>query len=356
MIVLRTAAGLRQLRFCCPRNSNPARSFATIDTMKTTLRSAAAAAVICLVIVPALAAVAAPPCIQNDTLTVEFDQASGTFRLLDRASQSAFVTSGRLSATGGVATLTKISDPAFGRGQAIAVSHPDGSRDTIMLFPKLPFALFRASRHNRGRTAILIRQVQTLSATVALGRSAGELTTLGTSGLLAPDKNPGSYAWLAVADPGSRRGVVGGWLTHERGSGIVFSKVESSQVQLAAQIDYGRLRLAPRNPKPWRPSRSAVSRMRGWAWRPGPMPSRGFTDIKLPPQPTGYCTWYSRPYGGASDEKQPGRTNRLRRHATWRRSGFPWCKSTTAGKPAFPPTARSATSPPRPPPDLIPAA
>ena len=27
------------------------------------------------------------------------------------------------------------------------------------------------------------------------------------------------------------------------------------------------------------------------------------SDIHLPPQPTGYCTWYSKPYGGAADEK-----------------------------------------------------
>ena len=26
-------------------------------------------------------------------------------------------------------------------------------------------------------------------------------------------------------------------------------------------------------------------------------------DVRLKPQPTGYCTWYSRPHGGASDEK-----------------------------------------------------
>ena len=39
------------------------------------------------------------------------------------------------------------------------------------------------------------------------------------------------------------------------------------------------------------------------ASKPGPTPWPRHYDIKLPPQPVGYCTWYSKPYGGAADEK-----------------------------------------------------
>ena len=45
----------------------------------------------------------------------------------------------------------------------------------------------------------------------------------GTGGLLAPDKNPGSYLFLTCADPDTRRGIVAGWITEDRGSGVVVS-------------------------------------------------------------------------------------------------------------------------------------
>jgi len=44
-------------------------------------------------------------------------------------------------------------------------------------------------------------------------------TPSATGGLRTPAQNPGSYAFLAVADPESRAGVVGGWVTNDRGSG-----------------------------------------------------------------------------------------------------------------------------------------
>ena len=46
-------------------------------------------------------------------------------------------------------------------------------------------------------------------------------------------------------DPATRAGMVGGWLTHDRGSGVVFSPVEDDAARMEAQIDYGRLRIKP---------------------------------------------------------------------------------------------------------------
>ena len=40
-------------------------------------------------------------------------------------------------------------------------------------------------------------------------------------------------------------GLVGGWLTHERGSGIVLAGTESNGLQYNARTDYGRLIVAP---------------------------------------------------------------------------------------------------------------
>ncbi len=119
--------------------------------------------------------------------------------------------------------------------------------------------------------------LRTVSAEAQLGKPHTQLRALGTAGLTAVDKNPGSYAYLAVVDPATRAGIVGGWLTHDRGSGVVFSPVENDAVRMDAQIDYGRLRIKPGQDARRRPSRSAGSTMRGWDWKPTPTRSRAST-------------------------------------------------------------------------------
>jgi hypothetical protein len=243
---------------------------------------------------------AQPLTIENAALAVKFD--AGRFSLTTKPTQRVFVKDGQLSAPGGTAKVVPVTDKTFGPGQSIEVAYAEGHRDTITLFPDLPFALFRSSIHNRGSEATVTKSVRPFSAVVDLGRPAAELTTLGTGGLLAPDKNPGSYVWLAVAEPQSRRGVVCGWLTHDRGSGVMFSKVENEQVRVAGQIDYGRLRAAPG--KTVELETLAVggfddARLGLEAWADA---VAKVYDIKLRPQPTGYCTWYSQPHGGASDQ------------------------------------------------------
>ena len=94
-----------------------------------------------------------------------------------------------------------------------------------------------------------------------------ELRAFGTAGLTAVDKNPGSYAYLAVVDPATRAGIVGGWLTHDRGSGVVFSPVENDAVRMVAQIDYGRLRIKPGQDARTETFASAGSTMRGRDWK-----------------------------------------------------------------------------------------
>ncbi len=241
--------------------------------------------------------------IQNASLAVNWDSAAGRFQLTARPTQRVFVKDGQFSAESGAAKVTTVSDRVFGQGQAIEVSYASGTRDRIMLFPNLPFALFRSTLHNGTSEATLTRKLGTLSATVDPDRPATDLKTLGTGGLLPPDKNPGSYVWLAVAEPQSRSGVVGGWLTHDRGSGVVFSKIENERVRLDAQIDYGRLRLAPGKTEELETFAIGYfddARLGLEAWADA---VAKVYQIRLRPQPTGYCTWYSSPHGGASDEK-----------------------------------------------------
>lgn len=241
--------------------------------------------------------------IQNAGLKVEFDSATGRFSITEKRNLRTFVRDGILSAEGGSARAVKVADSVFGRGEAIEIVHPDGNRDTIMLFSKLSFALFRTRLHNGGAGPSFTQKVQTLSVEADLDTPPAGLKTLGTGGLLAADKNPGSYAWLAVAEPQTRHGLVGGWLTFNRGSGVVFSKVENDRVRITARIDYGRLELDPGR------SEEAETFALGY-FEDARLGLEAWADavakvyaIHLRPQPVGYCTWYSRPYGQASDEK-----------------------------------------------------
>ena len=106
-----------------------------------------------------------------------------------------------------------------------------------------------------------------------------------------------------MADPASRAGVIGGWLTHERGSGVVFTAVKDGTVNLQARQEYGHL--------PIEPGKSVVSEtfILGWfadarlgleAWADA-VARR--INIKLLPMPIVYCTWYDNVHGGSGDAR-----------------------------------------------------
>jgi len=42
-------------------------------------------------------------------------------------------------------------------------------------------------------------------------------------------------------------------------------------------------------------------------WKPGPTRVAKVYQVKLPPQPVGYCTWYSDKHAGAVRRSAPGR-------------------------------------------------
>lgn len=226
----------------------------------------------------------------------------GKLSVIDKHSGNSFL-DGDFNIVGGFGREITVSDKTFGKGQGIEISYSDGSRDTLMLFPKLPFLLLRTTFTNSGTRPLTINFVRPLQADVKLSSPAVQLKTFGTAGLTTPEKNPGSYDWLAVVEPESRNGVVFGYLTSERGCGVLFDKVNGDSVRVGAQIDYGRLVIAP--------GQSADSETLAIGYfddaRLGLEAYADaiaqIQDIHLPPQPTVYCTWYSQPYGGAADEK-----------------------------------------------------
>ena len=261
--------------------------------------------VACVLFAASLASYAgAPLTLENRSLKFTLDPDSCLFQIQSKPSGRTFVTDGHLTGTGGKAKAVKVPDARFGPqpGDGIEVEYPNGNRDTIALHDSSPFVFFSTTLRNNGSEVLVIQRQPGITAGLAFGKPQ-ELKTLGTGGLLTPAANPGSYAFLSVVDPATRAGVVGGWVTDDRGSGVVFSPVTDGTVQLRGQIDYGRLRILP--------GRDASTELFVLGWfDDARLGLEAYGDaiasaysIHLLPKTAGFCTWYMDKYAGASDEK-----------------------------------------------------
>ena len=245
---------------------------------------------------------AATHTIENKLLVVTYDDEAKTFSVKEKSTGTIFLRDGKLDNVRGKQPPT-VSD------KAIAISCAKGVTG-LELEGDSPFLFVTGLFSNQTKEPIEIKKTVPVVFTLDLGKPAGELRTMGTAGLTAPDKNPGSYLFLTLADPATRRGVVAGWLTHDRGDGVVFSGIKEGKVEFRAQIDYGHLRV-PGNDG----TKSSVyllgcetlvigifndARL-GQEQFADEMAS--YYDIKLRPQVAGYCTWYSDQHGAAGDEK-----------------------------------------------------
>ena len=142
-----------------------------------------------------------------------------------------------------------------------------------------------------------------VSLGVDLGKAAEDLRILSCDGLTSAEEDRINYTFLAVAEPESRSGVVAGWLTNDRASGIVLSKSNQTSVIIEGRSEYGNLLIEPGGKADGETFAvgyfdDALAGLEEYA--------RAIAKqykIKLPELPGGYCTWYSKPHGGASDEE-----------------------------------------------------
>ena len=139
--------------------------------------------------------------ISNETLVVNWSSDPAQLSINARNSERDFLKDGKLSAAGGTGKLSAVSDKTFGAGQAIEITYPNGNRDAVMLFPKLPFALLRSTLHNSGAETSVTPKHQALTATVDLGKPASQLKTLGIFVVLV-------FALLLLCLRGSRGAVL----------------------------------------------------------------------------------------------------------------------------------------------------
>jgi hypothetical protein len=170
------------------------------------------------------------------------------------------------------------------------------------LFEGLPFVVLTSRLANQGTEAKTVDRVRAMNLTLDLNKRAAQLRVLGTAGLTGVDRqaNPGSYSFLAVADPPSRAGLVAGWVSHDRGSGVLFSDVKEGKAVVDARLDYGKLLIESGQTVK---SETLVvghfddARLGLEAYADA---VAKYYRIALLPQPTVYCTWY---HAGASNEK-----------------------------------------------------
>lgn len=246
--------------------------------------------------------------IENEVVSASWDAAAHRLAILHKPSNKEFVHDMRFgdifdAADARLPSIQSVRDKHFGTGQALVFAQTNGNRIQVQTFSRLPFVLICATVHNAGAEPTLTDRLTLADIDVDWGIPTDELMTLGTGGLLRVDEDPGSYAWLAAVEPHSREGIVTGWITHDRGSGIVFSRDLGGKLEIEARLDYGRLIVPPGESAPTETLAIGFfedARLGLEAWADA---IARVYEIQLPDQPSGYCTWYSKPHGGASDEQ-----------------------------------------------------
>jgi hypothetical protein len=191
----------------------------------------------------------------------------------------------------------------LGEAQSIEIASKDGSKQEIWLAPNRPFVCTSVSLRNTGSSPITLAQLTPISCVIESPSPAAGLRLLGSDGL-SEVKSKGSYLFLALADPQTRAGLVGGWLTHERGSGIVLAGAESNGLQYNPRADYGRLIIGPGQTAQgetfamgfFEDARDGLELLADTIAKAN--------DIHLLPAYCGYSTWY---HAHASNEKDIAR-------------------------------------------------
>jgi len=236
----------------------------------------------------------------NGIVSISINHATTEFTA--RAGKKVFITAGRLGDKAGHES-TCIVDDEFGKGKGVDLVMPDQSIGRFRLYEGRGLIFFRTDLFNAKKQPVTINKTTPLSFSAALGKGPSALKTLGCDGLFGADRERTVHAFLAAADPATRAGLVAGWLTHNRASGVVTVKPDAGALRIAGRSEYGRLLLPA--------GRTAEGETFVVGYFPDALDGLEAladaiaiaNDIKLPPVPSGYCTWYSNPHGGAANEK-----------------------------------------------------
>jgi hypothetical protein len=188
-------------------------------------------------------------------------------------------------------------------GKGITTSFDSSNQHRVELthFEGVPFTILNSTFHNDSTKPAIITSIDVATIPLDLGTPIEQLRILGTGGLTDADKASGSYMWLTVVDPKTRKGVVAGWVTTARGSGVIMPKLTDGKLTLTARLEYGHVEVAAG-------SDTALETLVIGYFDDGRMGLEAYAEVvaklnnvHLPPQPSGYCTWY---HAGSSSEKR----------------------------------------------------
>lgn len=262
----------------------------------------------CLLIVMGWASVStgAVQSIENEWLKITVEAESGAFEIRPKQGLVAAVLKGRLPEDWKALKAGTTEHPRLGCGQSL--TYKGGA---LILYSKLPFVVIASTLHNASDKETVLNRVPLLPLSLDMGMRPEELVMYGTGTppvAMAPLTNrqasaasgEGSYVWLALAEPMSRNGVVAGWLTHDRSSGVIFTDIADGKVIIKPRADYGRLTIPPGAQVPMELFAVGLFEDARFGLEAFADALAAVYAIKLPPQPSGHCTWY---HGKSSNEK-----------------------------------------------------
>lgn len=241
---------------------------------------------------PLMAAVTS---LENDLLKVEYDDATSSFTLQSLKNGQMFVKDAGFSSKGGKVSKEAVKSPWFGEGEALVIERASGAVDRIALYPGEAFAFIQSTYRNDSKAEQIIDRLETLSWGVDVQDSKAEELTIRSSGALKDlgEEEIGSHAFLCAANKATRNGVVAGWLTHHRGSGVLFVKKAEQDAVMRAQLDFGALKV-PAN------ATEELETLVIGGFADARLGLEGYADlvakryeVKLKQKPVVYCTWYN---------------------------------------------------------------
>jgi hypothetical protein len=204
---------------------------------------------------------------------------------------------------GGVAVRSVEHKDNLGAAQA-AEFESEGGLQRVWLYKDLPFVFTRATLRDAGATEGDLRNVTPVSFAIT---PTSKTRLFGSYGLADAGQSKASYTFIAAVEPDSNDGVVCGFITHDRASGIVDAKFTDGKLIVDGRSEYG---LPPMNGrKEERGETFAIGIFddaRLGLEQFADVTARVY-DIKLPPAYNGYSTWYhGRSTGttGALDQKR----------------------------------------------------
>ncbi|TNJ46056.1 hypothetical protein KFZ70_09275 [Tamlana fucoidanivorans] len=264
--------------------------------------------------------------ISSDFIHVTFDETDGKLALATLDENVFFETKFKSFVKDKTKTIKSHEISNLGFSNSIEIHLLNGEIKLVSLIDGVPFAFLETIVVNSSKRPLKVDKIDICDAKILPMVEDSKLRVLGTGGLTLVNEQPnsgkklhkkpykineasrvspaGSYMFLSIANPETRSGFVGGWISSNKGSGIIHYFSNKGTTNIRASIDYGRLNILEH-------SNFDTEVLALGYFKDCRLGLESYADIvanyyeiELNPQLDGYCTWYSRPNGRASDENK----------------------------------------------------